>query len=163
MFQPLKYHDKTAMINVLVNPKEILHTHGKDHWISSWWRHSSLNRPERKLRWHHRNTHSRPQMDKSTLLPHTSLHMALHPPRSTQEDRVYDPSKACGVWIVPVSVTALTLLLHSLNRGPVITRHDCSTVTNLTILSLQGAGIYTHTDFVYIYQSIIYKSVISFA
>lgn len=44
-----------------------------------------------------------------------------------------------------VSVT-LTWLLHSLNRGPVSTRHDCSTVTNLTMLSLQGVGTCKHID-----------------
>ncbi|TNN63276.1 hypothetical protein EYF80_026527 [Liparis tanakae] len=41
--------------------------------------------------------------------------------------------------LLSVSVSTLTWLLHSLKRGPVITRHDCSTVTSFTMLSLQGA------------------------
>lgn len=41
-------------------------------------------------------------------------------------------------------VVRLTWLLHSLKRGPVMTRQDCSTVTNLTMLWLQGGGIYTY-------------------
>lgn len=45
-----------------------------------------------------------------------------------------------------VSVIELTTRLHSLKSGPLITRHDCSTVTSLTMLLLQGAGVYsTHT------------------
>lgn len=61
------------------------HTHGKDRWISSWCIHLSLNRPVHKLQWRHKNMHSRPLTDKSMLPPHTSLHMALHQPRGTQE------------------------------------------------------------------------------
>lgn len=45
-----------------------------------------------------------------------------------------------------VFLIKLTLLLHSLKSGLVITRHDCSTVTSLTMLSLQGAGICTHKN-----------------
>lgn len=56
-------------------------------------------------------------------------------------------------WILSVSVITLTWLLHSLKRGPLITRHDCSTVTNLTMLLLQGAGIYTWTDTVFLHFS----------
>lgn len=127
------------MVNVWVN-----HTHGKDHWISSWWIHPSLNRPVRKQRWHHRNTRSRPLMDKSRLPPHTSLRTARHPPRDKRW-LVRTKCMLCqgmsGVFLIK-----LTWLLHSLNSGPVITRHDCSTVTSLTMLSLQGAGICTHKN-----------------
>lgn len=56
------------------------------------------------------------------------------------------------VGILCVSVISLTWLLHSLKMGLVITRHDCSTVTNLTMLSLQSAGIYTYKN----YFSVIY-------
>lgn len=78
--------------------------------------------------------------------PHTSPRTALHPPRDTWEkdkERAKCVEKnARGV----KSVLTLTWLLHSLKRGPVITRHDCSTVTNFTMLSLQGAGICTDKD-----------------
>lgn len=56
-----------------------------------------------------------------------------------------------------LDVTLLTCLLHSLKRGPVITWHDCSTVNNLMMLSLQGAGIWTHT-YTVIQESITCKS-----
>lgn len=61
--------------------------------------------------------------------------------------------------ISSVSVITLTWLLHSLKRGPVITWHDCSTVTNLIMLSLQGAVIYRYksNQCIYIFHNINMK------
>lgn len=42
------------------------------------------------------------------------------------------------------SIIALAWLLHSLKREPVMTRQDCSTLTNLAMLSLHDVCAYTH-------------------
>lgn len=42
------------------------------------------------------------------------------------------------------SIIRLTWMLHFLKMGPVSTRQDCSTVTNLIMFSLQGAAIWMH-------------------
>lgn len=113
-------------------------THGKVHWISTWQTLPSLNKPERKQQWRHRNMHNPPQTSMSMLPQHTSLHKPLHPPG---DNRMNIRGRKC--WWATLELLLLhTWLLHSLKSGPVITRHDCSTVTNFTMLSLQGAGIW---------------------
>ncbi len=76
------------------------------------------------------------------LHTHLYIWLCIH----LQAHKKLNTGKKCMTLMHLVSwdTVRLTWLLHSLKRGPVITRHDCSTVTNLTMLSLQGAGTYTH-------------------
>lgn len=80
-------------------------------------------------------------MYKNMLTPHTSPKMARDPPKESQEDSEEEPTRQTNIYFsAGVFVVSLTWLLQSLKRGPVITWHDCSTVSNLITLSPHGEG-----------------------